>query len=394
MKQLPTQLRSQPTDETGRPIYRIALLSNAMHQDNYARIFAQHPRVRIVAVVDEPGQEGYVAGRNRELAERCGVPYIEDLDALSAPEIDVVSIGAEIERRGRLAIQAAECGKHLWLDKPPVATVAEADALAETVDAAAVKSIVVSFNAARWFTTVRQAIADGAVGDLLALHLDVHFAKGNAVGLPNRRVPAGGGVSNVWTFRDPDAATDPTESSHNVIAKRELAEVGWYPLAIVQSLCPQPIRRAFATAGAYFFPGHRDLGLEDFATVTLTLADGPIVTISAGRTGRRSHPGGGRMGVRAVGTRGTLVVDGGRPTIVVHGGAAVDERTSARVLAGGDSAGLAHLADNFVACLDGATPAIQTARQGCDLVRVLVAAYDSITTGQVVEMRADGLARK
>src|SRR5262245_15319326 len=181
-----------------------------MHQDNYASAFARHPRLRIVALVDEPGQEPYVVGRNRALAERWGVPYVEGLDALPWPDVDVVSLGAQIERRGRLAVEAARRGKHLWLDKPPVATAAEADALVGAIEAVGVESIVVSFNAAGWLGAAARALEDGAIGDLLALHLDVHFAKGHAAGLSGRRVPSGGGTRDVWTFRDPDAATDPT----------------------------------------------------------------------------------------------------------------------------------------------------------------------------------------
>src|SRR5919108_1795440 len=236
----------------GQPVYRIALLSNAMHQDNYARAFAQHPRLRIIAVVDEPGQEPYVARRNRAIAAQFGVPLVESLDALGRPDVDAVSVGAQIERRGRLAVEGARRGKHLWLDKPPAATLAEAEALAAAVDAAGVRSLVYSHVGAPWVAALREAIQSGAIGDLRALPLDSHFPKGDARGLPDRRVPAGvfraspadpqaaGGGSAadagmptaVWTFRDPEAATDPTESSHNVIAKRELAEVGWYPLAL------------------------------------------------------------------------------------------------------------------------------------------------------------------
>lgn len=363
------------------PVYRIALLSNAMHQDNYARSFAQHPRLRIVAVVDEPGQEPYVVGRNRALAALYGVPYVEDLDALSTPDVDAVSLGAQIERRGRLALEVARRGKCLWLDKPPVASADEAAVLVAAVDTAGIKSVVYSHNAAGWCAAAHQAITSGALGELLALHLDFYFAKGNAAGLRDRRVPSGGGTRDCWTFRDPEAATDPTESSHNVIAKRELCEVGWYPFAIAHYLCPQPVQRVFATAGAYFFPEHRDLGLEDFATATLTLRDGPVVTISTGRTGRRSHPAGGRMAVRAVGTRGTLVVDGGQPAVVAHGGA-IDE--TGRALGPADGTATTNLVDNFVACLDGTAPSLMDARQGCDVMLMIVAAYDSIATGQVV----------
>jgi predicted dehydrogenase len=94
------------------------------------------------------------------------------------------------------------------------------------------------------------------------------------------------------------------------------------------------------------------------------------------------------MAVRAVGARGTIVIDGGRPAAFVHGGAPAGDR--ARVLAGGDSAGLVELVDDFVAHLDGAAPPLQTGPQGCEVVRVLLAAYDSIAAGGPVELDPSG----
>ncbi|MBI3972410.1 MAG: Gfo/Idh/MocA family oxidoreductase [Chloroflexi bacterium] len=367
----------------------MALLSNAMHQDTYARAFARHPQLRIVAVVDEPGQEPYVAGRNRSLAAQYGVPYVESLDRLSEPDVDVVSIGAQIERRAGLALEVARLGKPLWLDKPPAPSARQAESLAAAVDASGVMALVFSHLAAPWAGALRTALTEGEIGDLLALHLDFHFAKGDARGLADRRVPAGIGPRDVWTFRDAaGGTTDPTESSHHVIAKRELAEIGWYPLALAQHLCPQPVRRVYATAGAYFFPEHRDLGLEDFATLTLTLATGQVVTISTGRTGRRSHPA-GRMAVRAAGTRGTLALDGGQPAVLLRGGAAPGASVGAprfHIPAWGDSTGVPALVDHFVACLAGTATPLLTARQACELVRIIDAAYESVAQGQPVEL--------
>jgi myo-inositol 2-dehydrogenase / D-chiro-inositol 1-dehydrogenase len=367
-----------------RPVYRVALLSNAMHQERFAQAFAQHPRLRVVSVVDEPGIEPYIARRNRALAEEHGVPYVESLDAAGGDDVDVVSVGAEIERRGRLALAAAGWGKHLWLDKPPAASVAETDELAATVRASGVRSLVFSHLAAPWSVALQEAINRGEVGSLRAVHLDFSFVKGMANGLVGRRVPAGTGARDVWTFRDPDAATDPTESGHHVIAKRELAEEGWYALSLAWRLCPQPVRRVFATGGAYFLEHHRDLNVEDFATLVLTLEDGPLVTIATGRTGRRTHAGTSRMLVRAAGDRGTIVIDGGQPPVHRYS-AAGSTGGSSRPAA--ESTGLAEIVDHFVACLDGVAPSLTTVEDARGLMRVLDAAYKSIATGQPVDCR-------
>jgi predicted dehydrogenase len=281
-------------------VYRLALLSNAMHQNNSARVFAPHARVRMTALVDEPDVEPYVEARNRRLAERYGLPYFDSLAALGDLDVDAVSVGAEIERRGRLAAHVASLGKHLWLDKPPAATHAEADALAAAVERSGVQTLVMSGVTARWCARARQQILEGAVGEVLALQVDVHFAKARSERLSARKVPAGvgpegppaAGSATRWTFRDA-SLTDPTESSHHVVAKRELFEIGWYALALVHFLTGRRLRRVYASTGAYFSSRHRELDVEDFAVVALELEGGAVASVSAGRTGRASHAGHG-----------------------------------------------------------------------------------------------------
>lgn len=364
---------------TGR-IYRVALLGNAMHQNNHARVFAPHPRIKMVAVVDEPGQERYVAERGRSLAARYGLPYVESLERAAEPDVDVVSLGVEIERRGRLAVRAAGWRKHLWLDKPPVATVEEAGALVDAVRAAG----------AAWCTAARDAIAAGSIGELTALHLDLHFAKGFAAGLKRRLVPAGTGARKRWTLRGPAGAADPdpTESSPNVVAKRELFELGWYLLALTWFLTGQRVQRVFAATGAFFLQPHRDFGVEDFATLVLTLEGGPPVTISTGRTGRQSHPGPARMALRATGTRGSFAVDGGRPAVAVYGDtlATTWGGVGSGILGATDAFGPAAMVDHFVAVSDGAEPSVLDAETGCYLTTALLAAYESAASGRPIDV--------
>ena len=108
----------------------VALLSNAMHQDMYARAFGRHPRFEIAVVAEEPGREVVIQERGRRLARDLKVPHTTDVRAvLERPDIDVVSVCAEIERRGRLAEMVARSGKHLWMDKPLAPTLDQCDAI-------------------------------------------------------------------------------------------------------------------------------------------------------------------------------------------------------------------------------------------------------------------------
>jgi predicted dehydrogenase len=379
----PATTRATAAQEGGAKTYGVALLSNAMHLENFARAFAPHPRLRILCVVDEPGQEPYVEGRNRALASRYGVPYAPSLDALDDPAIDVVAVDGQIERRARLAGAAARPGKHLWIDKPPAMSAADLLPVVDAVEGAGVTSMVFCHVAAPWLAALRAALLDGRIGELHALHLDYQFTKGDPQPLDRRLFPAGAGPREVWTMRDTAAGADPTESGHNVIAKRELAEEGWYSLAAAHRLCPRPVTRVYATGGAYFFAAHRDRGVEDFATLSLTLDDGTLVTISTGRTGRRTHAGAGRMGVRAAGSRGSIAVDGGQPATVTFRRTPGPEPSTGT---GREGVGIAQLVDHFVACLDGRDHSVLPVATAHGLLRVVDAAYESIATGQPVAL--------
>jgi predicted dehydrogenase len=205
------------------------------------------------------------------------------------------------------------------------------------------------------------------------------------------RAPLAGPVPPVrWTLRD-DALGDATESSHNVAAKRELFEIGWYPLALAWLLTGRRVERVYAAAGTYFFAPHRERGAEDFATLMLTLEGGLPVSVSTGRTGRLSHPGHGRMALRVVGTEGSMSLDGGRPAVAVYGDVRARDDGGAGLLGSGvlgvtDGFGPAAMVDHFVAVLDGKEESMLDAETGCHLAVALLAAYESAARGEAVDI--------
>ena len=85
--------------------YGVLLIGgNRTHQEGYGRSFAEDPRCQVVAVADEREIPDYRAGLNRLLASELGVPYVDDLEAaLARDDVDIVSMCADIERRGRQA---------------------------------------------------------------------------------------------------------------------------------------------------------------------------------------------------------------------------------------------------------------------------------------------------
>jgi predicted dehydrogenase len=98
------------------------------------------------ALASTPGVEfSAVWGRNpqaaAELASKYGAVACNDIAAMLA-EVDAVAFAVPPQVQSGLAIKAAAAGKHVLLEKPIALSLAEADALAQTVEQAQVASVV------------------------------------------------------------------------------------------------------------------------------------------------------------------------------------------------------------------------------------------------------------
>ncbi|OZE27392.1 oxidoreductase [Rhodococcus sp. 05-2255-1e] len=82
-----------------------------------------------------------VWARRPDAAAELGAPVCESFDAL-LDAVDAVAFAVPPAVQAGFALRAARAGKHVLLDKPIAATVAEAEELAEAVTTAGVRSMV------------------------------------------------------------------------------------------------------------------------------------------------------------------------------------------------------------------------------------------------------------
>src|SRR5262249_51108474 len=203
-------------------------------------------------------------------------------------------ICTEHHRQGRVAIRCAEAGKHIFNDKPVSGALQGAQKL---------QTIIRRKNPpSQKFTTglmppappAKRPIASGVLGELRALHHDLHFSKGYAKDLPLKPRKE---TSEPKMFLVPDA-------------KREMFNIAVYSLAMFRWLTRRDFKTVSAVTANYFFESNARRDYEDFGVLSLSLDGGIVATISSGRTGWRSHPGGGHNRTKLVGTRGTFFIDG------------------------------------------------------------------------------------
>jgi predicted dehydrogenase len=274
------------------------------HQEIYAPAFAADPRCRLVAVADESDVPPKRASLNQLLAQDLGLPYIRDLDsALSRDDVHIVSVCPEPERRGRVTVRCACAGKHVYIDKPMAASVSDAAAVVAAVREAGVRSHVFSLITTTWARRAKRILDSGELGDLLAVHADVLFAKG----------PAG-----TATLGAPRQEHFPPRRFTFSDSKRELYEMGVYAAGLARWLSGREACTVYGATANYFFQEHQQNDVEDFGLLMLSLEGGVSASITGGRIGWMSYPHDSLWGVRLIGTQGIAVVDPHHPRLEVY----------------------------------------------------------------------------
>jgi len=263
----------------------------------------------------------------------------------------------------------------------------------DAVESAGVRSQTFSFIHTPWAQAAKRAVESGAVGEVVALHCDVMFAKGYSgtapLGKPRKQDP----YPKRYTF---------------VESKRELHTTGVYAVGLIRWLTGIEVCEVFCVTANYFFAEHVKNDVEDFGLLALTLDGGIIATVACGRIGWTSHPAGGPNRLRVIGTEGAFTVDAHRPRIEVYADEppwtpppvdpgdpmsfwrSTQEGTSTKPkrnwipLHG--KAESSNDASRFIDCIESGRESEMSAKDGAAVVEVLMAGYVSAASGDVVSL--------
>lgn len=353
------------TDRTTSPAaapLRVAFASGVRHAADYLRILGADPRVRLVAVAEEPGAPEWVRADSRRTAGRAGVRYTENLAGVLDPDVaDLVVVCSEPTRHARLAVAALEAGVDAVVDKPVATSLDDADAVVAAAARAGRVCAVVNRTHGSALRRARGWVDAGHLG--LPRHLDLEFFAS--------------GAHFATSVERPQLVVDPALSGGG-----EIMNFLGYCADAAHYLTGLRTLEVHALAGSLFSPAHRAADVEDAAVVTLELERGVTATVTLGRI--PYAPGGTptTSSVRVLGSHGHAVVDDDVPA-VSHFGAS--GRTTMAADAGqvALTAYLTHVVD---ALLAGATPDY-TATHAREAMAVIDAAYRSLEAGDVAAVR-------
>jgi len=100
---------------------RVGVIGLGIAGRRHLDAYAQHPNVDVAAVADIDRTIG------AKVADEMAVRYCADYEDLLRLDLDAVSICVPHARLGPIAIQSAEYGRHILLEKPMATSVAQAD---------------------------------------------------------------------------------------------------------------------------------------------------------------------------------------------------------------------------------------------------------------------------
>lgn len=365
-------------EPTGK--FRCAVLSVVKHA-YVPNGVASHPRFELVVVADDADQPDWVHERNQLYADQHNIPYVLDVEqAIREYDVQVGVISSQAERHCDLSVRAADAGLHVVQDKPMSTEVSQCDRLVEAVERNNVKFLMWNRNFLPALMHARQAVTEGMIGDLFAIHVDFYFAKDSG---PPKGSRQPGDPPIDWLERQLEAHADGSDGGVGREPMGELKIEGIYPLAYIRMLTGVDVKRVFARTTAHFHQANVDNDVEDLATVTLEMQRDLVGSLCIGRIGAESHPDIGEIKIHMLGRKGALVISEARPEVsVYYRGQTATEFRNRRI--GIDNDFL--LMDDFARAVDTNGQTILDAGAGRAITATVAAAVESGKCGQPIDV--------
>ncbi|MFP5233365.1 MAG: Gfo/Idh/MocA family protein [Acidobacteriota bacterium] len=197
--------------------------------------------------------------RAREVAARLGIPtaYGSYEELLADPDIDAVYNPLPNHLHVPLTVKAAEAGKHVLCEKPISLTVAEARGLLEVRARTGVKiSEAFMIRSARQWQRVRELIAQGRIGRLLAVNAHFSYFNIDPANIRNHPEMGGGGIYDIGCYCIQSARLAFDQEPKRVVALVE-RDPGMRTDRLASAILDFPAGQAIFTCGTQMIPYQR-----------------------------------------------------------------------------------------------------------------------------------------
>lgn len=328
--------------------YRVALIGAGTMGGVHAKQWKSLPDIELVGVLDP----------RLDAAGALGPPYSDWASMLSQARPDIVDICVPTPHHREYVERAAAAGCAIFVEKPLSRTLADCEAIVETVTRAGVPAM--AGHVLRYFpeyAAAKRLVDEGAVGVPAAVRT------ARMAGFPHQAIE--------------DWYADYAKSG-GVVLDMILHDFDWLRWTF------GPVARVFA-GGLY--SSSKYAGEIDYALVTLRFQSGVVGHV----TGSWAHPGGFRTTLEIAGDAGLIEHDSARSAPLMAslraagsagGGVAVPESPMAE----GDDPYFLEI-QAFVNALRAGVPPPVTIHDAYEATRIALAALESIETGKAVTLQ-------
>ncbi len=313
----------------------------------HARVYAELESVDLVAVADIQTE------RTQPFVSQYGAnAYTDYEELLEKEDLDMVSVCTSDELHIAPVLAAASAGKHILVEKPLAINVPDCDVMIQAAESAGVKLMVgqiLRFDP-RYYTA-RKAIADGQIGS--PAHL---FARrNNPIGSAMRL----GKHTSVLFF----------------LGIHDIDFMNWCVDSKVERVYAESVSRVL-----------QDMDMADSYLALIKYHDGTIASLEVSWILPQSFSGRLDAQFEAVGTEGTLHVDGSGQAVTIHlaDGSTCPDTMYAPEMRGRFTGILRDEISHFVECVQqNKTPAV-TGQDGKAAVEIACAIAESVEKQQPV----------
>lgn len=329
---------------------RIGMLSAAhLHVEAYIPLLQALPNVEVIGLADEDHARGAA------VAGQFNLRMFDSYAALLEERPDAVVVCSENSRHRALVELAAEAGAHVLCEKPLATSVDDARATVEACELAGVKLMIafpMRFSAP--LVDVKARFDAGALGHVYCFN-----------GVNQGQLPA---HLRSW-FVDPALAGGGALTDHVV----HLADVfRWYLGCEIVEVYAQANRIMHAN----------EVAVETGGQVMLTFDNGVFATIDCSWSRPLYYPTWGGLSFDMVTDRGVVAVDAFAQNLTVYSDAM---QRPAWAFWGSDAN--RSMLEDFVAAVREDRPPSVSGTDGLRAVEAVVAAYESLRSGQPVRLQ-------
>lgn len=337
-------------------IYRFGIVGCGMIAKVHAAAITQMQNAVIAAVYDPvlSGAEAFAARYSCKVAAA-----LEDL--LADPQIDIINICTPSGTHAQIAVVAAKAGKHVVVEKPLAITAESAEEVVQAQKEYGVQICVISqLRFSEAVQTLRQAMDQGAFGTPVLNSLSMRYYR-------SEDYYRSSGWRGKW----------------NTDGGGALINQGIHGLDLLCYLCG-PVRSVHAKYRTIL----HQIEVEDTLCAILEFESGALGTLEVSTA---VSPGRCRR-IEIGGTLGSVVL---QENEIVKWDAKVPQPnidTSWRVNAASDPSAIdcdGHRLqfENLLATIEGKSPLLVDAEEGCRVVKLILAIYESAESGRTIILK-------